>query len=88
MDKEIKKEYSNGALTIVWKPKICIHAAECVKSLPLVYKPDKNPWIEVENATTEELKSQIANCPSGALSYYMIDELVTIIGSHFKEDQN
>ena len=74
MDKEIKKEYSNGELTIVWKPKTCIHAAECVKALPQVYNPDKKPWITIENATTEELKNQIAKCPSGALSYYMNDE--------------
>jgi len=34
----------------------------------------KKPWIAIENATTEELKSQIAKCPSGALGYYMNDE--------------
>lgn len=74
MDKEIKKEYSNGELTIVWKPKTCIHAAECVKALPQVYNPNKKPWITIDNATTEELKNQIMKCPSGALSYYMNDE--------------
>ncbi|WP_350290677.1 (4Fe-4S)-binding protein [uncultured Croceitalea sp.] len=74
MDKDIKKEYSNGELTIVWKPKTCIHAAECVKALPQVYNPNKKPWIAIENASTEELKSQIAKCPSGALGYYMNDE--------------
>ena len=71
MDKDITKEYSNGELTIVWKPKACIHAAECVKALPKVYKPKAKPWITIENATTEELKIQIMKCPSGALSYYM-----------------
>jgi uncharacterized Fe-S cluster protein YjdI len=71
MDKEIIKEYSNGELTVVWKPKTCIHAAECVKALPNVYNPKEKPWIKVENATTEELKQQIMKCPSGALSYYM-----------------
>jgi len=74
MDKEIKKEYSNGELTIVWKPKTCIHAAECVKALPQVYNPNKKPWIAIEKATTTALKSQIAKCPSGALGYYMNDE--------------
>ncbi|MCP4439433.1 MAG: hypothetical protein GY810_10875 [Aureispira sp.] len=74
MEKEIKKEYSNGELIVVWKPKSCIHAAECVKALPNVYKPNEKPWITVENATTQDLKDQIAKCPSGALSYYMKDE--------------
>ena len=74
MDKEIVKEYSNGELTVVWKPKLCIHAEECVKTLPKVYNPNEKPWIKVENATTDEIKAQIAKCPSGALSYFMNGE--------------
>lgn len=64
------KEYSNGEITIKWKPETCIHAGECVKNLPQVYNPKEKPWIKIENATTEELKAQINKCPSGALSYY------------------
>ena len=72
--KEIINEYSNGELTVVWEPKKCIHSRICVNTLPKVYHPDKKPWIKAENATTEELKSQIDTCPSGALSYYMNKE--------------
>ncbi|MGK0487173.1 MAG: putative Fe-S cluster protein YjdI, partial [Candidatus Endobugula sp.] len=71
MEKEIVKEYSNGELTVVWKPAKCIHASECVKALPEVYNPDEKPWIKAENASTQALKDQIAKCPSGALSYKM-----------------
>lgn len=67
----IKKEYSNGELTVVWKPELCQHAGVCVKMLPKVYKPKEKPWITPEEATTEELKNQIDKCPSGALSYVM-----------------
>ena len=67
--KEIIKEYSNGDLTVIWKPNKCIHAGECVKRLPNVYNPNERPWIKAENASTEELKKQIQACPSGALSY-------------------
>tara|TARA_B100000508_G_scaffold126189_1_gene110554 strand:- start:844 stop:1269 length:426 start_codon:yes stop_codon:yes gene_type:complete len=74
MEKEIKKEYSNGELTIVWKPVKCIHAAECVKALPKVYNPNRKPWINAEGANTTALKNQIGKCPSGALSYYIKDE--------------
>ncbi|VAV83545.1 hypothetical protein MNBD_BACTEROID02-69 [hydrothermal vent metagenome] len=66
---EIIKEYSNGELTVIWKPKSCIHAAECVKQLPNVYNPNAKPWITINNATTDALKSQIDACPSGALTY-------------------
>ena len=69
MEKDIVKEYSNGELTVVWKPAKCIHAAECVKALPEVYNPKEKPWIKAENASTQALKDQIAKCPSGALSY-------------------
>ena len=37
-----KIHYSNNDITIVWNPEICIHAAECVKRLPKVYKPERN----------------------------------------------
>ena len=61
--------YSNEDITIAWNPEVCIHAAECVKRLPKVYNPKGKPWVTIENATTEELKTQIGHCPSGALSF-------------------
>ncbi len=67
---EITKEYSNGEVTIVWKPKSCIHAANCVKGLPNVFQPKDKPWIKVDAASTEDLIQQVKKCPSGALSYY------------------
>ena len=76
MAKDIIKEYSNGELTVVWKPGLCIHSGICVNTLPDVYKPDEKPWIKVTNASTEELKKQINQCPSGALSYYMNDTTI------------
>ena len=74
MKASLKKEYTNGEITIVWKPSLCIHSAVCVKTLPKVYDPKAKPWIAIENAPTEELKAQIQKCPSGALSYYMNGE--------------
>ena len=72
MSGDAKKEYSNGEISVVWKPGLCIHAGECVKALPEVYNPNEKPWIKVENGTTEALQAQIKKCPSGALSYYSI----------------
>jgi len=69
MEKEIVKEYATHELTVIWKPKKCIHAEICVKTLPQVYDPNGKPWITPENATTEALKAQISKCPSGALTY-------------------
>jgi len=38
--------------------------------LPKVYNVEKNPWINVSNASKEELKSQVNACPSGALTFF------------------
>ena len=67
---EKKKEYSNGEITVVWKPDICIHSANCVKGLPSVFKPNDSPWIQVDEANSVELMATIDKCPSGALTYY------------------
>lgn len=65
----MKKEYSNGEIAIGWEASKCQHSGICVKTLPNVYKPTEKPWISQHNATTQELKDQIAKCPSGALTY-------------------
>lgn len=62
------KEYTNGEVTITWQAEKCIHSGVCVKTLPKVYNPKERPWIKMENATSEELMNQVAQCPSGALS--------------------
>ena len=69
MEKEIVKEYSHEDFTVIWKPKKCIHSEICWKTLPEVYDPKGRPWIKPENASVEALKAQIAQCPSGALTY-------------------
>ncbi|TYA53227.1 (4Fe-4S)-binding protein [Formosa maritima] len=65
------KEYSNGEVTIVWKPDACIHSGICVKGLGDVFKPKEKPWIKIDAASTEDLVDQVKACPSGALSYFM-----------------
>ena len=72
-----KKNYSNGEVTIVWQPKICIHSAKCWRgenSLPEVFNPMEKPWIKPEGASTERIIKQVKNCPSGAISYIMNNE--------------
>lgn len=72
--KDLFKEYRTNELIIVWKPAVCIHAALCVKQLPEVYQPGKKPWIAIENASTKALIEQIETCPSGALTYRLVNE--------------
>ena len=65
------KEYSNGEITVIWKPKLCIHSGNCTKRLPEVFKPNIRPWVQIKKASTEEIKNAVEACPSGALSYQM-----------------
>lgn len=70
MSEPIKtKEYSNGEVTVVWKPSLCIHSEKCWRGLPEVFNPKSKPWIQPEGADAETLMNQIKKCPSGALSY-------------------
>ena len=67
--KDIVKRYTNGEVTVVWKPELCIHSAVCVGGLPKVFHPKEHPWITLEPATTDEITQQVDRCPSGALSW-------------------
>ncbi|TYP71596.1 putative GNAT family acetyltransferase [Aquimarina intermedia] len=76
----LKKEYTNGEITILWRPEKCIHSGICVKTLPKVYNPKERPWIKPKNATTKELIKQVAKCPSGALRIKQDKKSMTKIG--------
>lgn len=70
------RTYSNEEMTVFWKPDTCIHAKKCWKGLIQVFDPRNRPWINMKGATTQRIKKQIDECPSGALSYTMKDEEV------------
>jgi len=63
-----EKHYSKGEITVVWKPTLCKHTAVCFRGLPGVFDPRRRPWIDVEQATEEQIVEQVKKCPSGALS--------------------
>jgi uncharacterized Fe-S cluster protein YjdI len=75
--RDITKKYSNGEVTIVWKPALCAHSTICWKAstgLPSVFDPRKKPWVDPLGASTQEIVQQVRKCPSGALSFFMNQE--------------
>ena len=62
-------EYEGDGVTIIWKPNLCYHAAECVKGQPNVFKPKERPWVNAKAASAEGIMETIDRCPSGALSF-------------------
>ncbi len=69
--KEITKKYSNGEVTIVWKPSLCIHSGICARGLGTVFRPKEHPWITPEDASTDAIVEQVKKCPSSALTFVM-----------------
>ena len=69
-------QFANGEITVTYEPKKCIHADKCCKGLASVFKNSVIPWIDLEGAESNQIISQIKQCPSGALSYVMKKELV------------
>jgi uncharacterized Fe-S cluster protein YjdI len=76
MPKETHR-YTNGEVTIVWTPKMCIHSTLCWKGLIEVFNPRERPWIKPEGAPTEKIIEQVKLCPSGALSYFLNEDKPT-----------
>ena len=55
-------------MKVKWDDKICIHAGECVKNLPSVFKVvDEKFVIDESGASEDEVKRVVGLCPSGAL---------------------
>jgi len=69
--RKITKKYTNGEVTIVWQPHLCIHSAICFHGLPAVFDPRVRPWIRPEGSDTQTIIDQVNQCPSGALSHFM-----------------
>jgi CDGSH-type Zn-finger protein/uncharacterized Fe-S cluster protein YjdI len=60
--------YAGGAATVTWDARRCIHAAECIRSLPKVFDSKAKPWIVPDAAGVDALRAAIERCPSGALA--------------------
>lgn len=70
------KNYTNGEVTIVWKPSLCIHSKNCWRAgtgLPEVFDPRSKPWIRPDRAESGKIVEHVKKCPGGALSYFYND---------------
>lgn len=64
-----KDTYTGKRLSIHDNRGICAHAGVCTDKLNNVFRMKMEPWIDPDQASTEEIKAVIDKCPSGALSY-------------------
>jgi CDGSH-type Zn-finger protein/uncharacterized Fe-S cluster protein YjdI len=71
---DVHKEYANERIAVTWEPAYCIHVAECLRGLPGVFDPWKRPWIDVDNASPDDIARVVQRCPTGALHFRRLDE--------------
>ena len=66
-------EYKNNDLIIYWTPSACTHSQKCITGLPAVFNPMRRPWVNINEASSEDLIRSIDECPSGALRYSLTE---------------
>lgn len=72
---ENNREYTNGEITVYWRPKKCIHATTCFMELRSVFNPAKRPWVDMSGAPTEEIIRVVELCPTQALFFKWNNDL-------------
>ena len=68
MSRKLHK-YNSDDILVTYDAKRCIHAAECVRGLPIVFDTEKRPWIQPDQATADEIVEVVMRCPTGALQF-------------------
>ncbi len=68
------RDYTNGEITVEWRPAKCVHATTCYRELIEVFNPRKRPWVNMKGASTDEIIKVVDKCPTQALRWYWNDE--------------
>ena len=63
------RDYTNGEITVYWRPAKCTHVTTCFNELREVFDPSRRPWVNMKGASTKDIIRVVDLCPTGALTY-------------------
>ena len=66
--------YAGKKIVIHDNRALCAHVGKCTDGLPGVWRMGQEPWIDPDGADVEAIIRVIEQCPSGALSYSLVDD--------------
>jgi CDGSH-type Zn-finger protein len=69
------EDIAGDGITIHDNRGLCAHAGRCTDGLPAVFRLGTEPWIAASAADAETIATTIQQCPSGALSYSINEQL-------------
>jgi len=67
MEDPRNRQYTNGEITVFWKPAKCVHATTCFRELIEVYNPGRRPWVDMSAASTQRIIEVTDKCPTDAI---------------------
>jgi uncharacterized Fe-S cluster protein YjdI len=70
----VERVYRNDQIAVSWEPKLCIHAGNCFRGPPEVFKPQSRPWVLVDAASADKIAEVVMTCPTGALHFERLDD--------------
>ena len=67
------RQYVGDGIVVHWDSERCVHSERCTSGLPTVFDRERRPWVQLVDASPDDVAAVIDTCPSGALSYSRTD---------------